>query len=68
MRHCSFGDCVKMRLLRNGEVDRIRQCYRRSLNLQDYIKVSISDIKFTSINTTYDNIVDVMKEILRNSE
>ena len=32
MRQCSYGDCVKMRLLPNGEVDEMRQCYIKSFN------------------------------------
>ena len=30
MRQCPYGDCVKMRLLSNEEVDEMRQWYRKS--------------------------------------
>ena len=39
MRQCSNGECVIMRLLRNGEVDGMHQCYRKSFKLSvDIIK------------------------------
>ena len=35
MRLCENDDCVIMRLLRNGEIDGMRQCYRKRQNLDE---------------------------------
>ena len=44
MRQCEIGECVIMRLLRNGEVDGMRQCYKNHL-LQ-----CIADVRTWMIN------------------
>ena len=49
MRHCSNGHCVIMRLLRNGDVDGMRKCYRKSFGHDLIFNKLIKLMKFAIV-------------------